>query len=120
MLNSHNLDNQDISPNSNPSDATNFPKPNQTIRIHYTANLSDGTQFDSSRDRDQPITFQLDSGTILPGLEAAIKTMSRGQVARVHIPPEAAYGSEGYPPIVAPNAFLYYDVELISFCTVES
>jgi FKBP-type peptidyl-prolyl cis-trans isomerase len=45
-------------------DATNFPKSGQTVRIHYNAFLADGTQFDSSRAREQPITFKLDAGTV--------------------------------------------------------
>mmetsp|Transcript_22645 Transcript_22645/g.29573 ORF Transcript_22645/g.29573 Transcript_22645/m.29573 type:complete len:105 (+) Transcript_22645:243-557(+) len=60
-----------------------------------------------------------DISQVLPGLEAGIKTMSRGQVAKIEIPPEAAYGSNGYPPIIPPNAILFFEVELISFANVE-
>mmetsp|Transcript_2990 Transcript_2990/g.4118 ORF Transcript_2990/g.4118 Transcript_2990/m.4118 type:complete len:138 (+) Transcript_2990:109-522(+) len=102
-----------------PGDATNFPQLGHTVRIHYTAALADGMQFDSSRARNQPIVFKLGSATVLPGLEAGIKTMSRGQVAKIEIPPEAAYGSNGYPPIIPPNAILFFEVELISFANVE-
>lgn len=129
-------------------DATNFPKPGQTVRVHYVASLADGSQFDSSRARDQPVVFRLGSGTVrtvfkhhetdtvkavctmltfvylrcsqvLPGLEAGVLTMSRGQVAKITIPPGAGYGVQGFPPIVPPNAILNYEVELISFANVE-
>ena len=79
----------------------------------------DGSQFDSSRERDQPIVFKLDSGQVLPGLEAGVRSMSRGQIAKIRLPPEAGYGSAGYLPIVPPNAVLFYEVELISFATVQ-
>ena len=128
-------------------DATNFPQSEQTVRIHYVATLQDGSQFDSSRDRDQPVVFKLDSGQVLPGLEvssfplctpsplfcilsqrslhtlrfllkAGVRSMSRGQIAKIKIPPEAAYGSAGYLPIIPPNATLLYEVELVSFASV--
>ena len=125
-------------------DATNFPQSEQTVRIHYVATLQDGSQFDSSRDRDQPVVFKLDSGQVLPGLEVSsfplctpsplfcilsplapaalsfkgrCRSMSRGQIAKVKIPPEAAYGSAGYLPIIPPNA-TRYEVELVSFASV--
>lgn len=86
---------------------------------HLSGYLSqDGSQFDSSRERDQPIVFKLDSGQVLPGLEAGVRSMSRGQIARIKVPPDAAYGSAGYLPIIPPNATLFYEVELISFASV--
>ena len=100
-------------------DATNFPQTRMTVRIHYVACLADGSQFDSSRARDTPVVFRLGDGSVLPGLEAGVRTMSRGTIAKIQIPPEAAYGAQGFPPIVPPNAMLFYEVELISFANVE-
>jgi FKBP-type peptidyl-prolyl cis-trans isomerase len=101
-------------------DATNFPQTGQSVRIHYVARLADGSQFDSSRVRDQAINFRLGGGMVLAGLEAAVRTMSRGQLAKIQIPPDAGYGAGGFPPIVPPNAVLFYEVELISFANVEA
>ena len=97
-----------------PGDATNFPQLGHTVRIHYVATLTDGTQFDSSRARDQPVFFKLDSGSVIAGLEAGVRTLSRGTIAKITIPPEAGFGEQGFPPIVAPNAVLIYEVKTIS------
>uniref|UniRef100_A0A7S2SVY6 peptidylprolyl isomerase n=1 Tax=Rhizochromulina marina TaxID=1034831 RepID=A0A7S2SVY6_9STRA len=98
-------------------DATNFPQESHTVRLHYVARFKDGTVFDSSRDRDQPITFKLGTGQAIPGLELGVMAMSRGQIAEIVVPPEAGYGATGYLPIIPPNAVLVYEVELISFAT---
>lgn len=95
-----------------PGDATNFPQPGHTVRIHYVATLADGTQFDSSRARDQSVFFKLDSGAVISGLEAGIRTLSRGTIAKITIPPEAGFGDQGFPPIVAPNSVLIYEVSI--------
>lgn len=93
-----------------PGDATNFPQPGNTVRIHYVATLADGTQFDSSRARDQSVFFKLDAGSVIAGLEAGVRTLSRGTIAKITIPSEAGFGDQGFPPIVAPNAVLIYEV----------
>eukprot|EP00968_Pinguiococcus_pyrenoidosus_P009414 scaffold733_cov267-Pinguiococcus_pyrenoidosus.AAC.37 len=87
----------------------------QTVRIHYEGKLSDGTEFDSSRKRGRAFEFTLGSGNVIEGLDRAILQMSRGQRAKVSVPPELAYGSVGYPPVIPPNATLIFEVELMSF-----
>lgn len=66
-------------------------KSGDTVRIHYTGTLTDGTQFDSSDGRD-PLEFTIGSGQIIPGLEKAIPGMEVGEKKRVEIPADEAYG----------------------------
>ncbi len=66
-------------------------KDGDTVRMHYTGTLDDGTQFDSSSGRD-PLEFQLGSGQIIPGLDREVSGMAVGDKKTVTIPPEEAYG----------------------------
>ena len=65
--------------------------PGDTIRMHYTGSLADGTEFDSSRGRD-PLEFQLGSGQIIPGLDSGLQGMAVGETKKVVIEPAEAYG----------------------------
>lgn len=67
-------------------------KAGDTVAIHYTGTLNDGTTFDSSRDRE-PLTFEVGSGQIIPGLDAALPGMAEGDTKTVAIAPEDAYGT---------------------------
>lgn len=67
-------------------------KPGDTLHIHYTGKLDDGTVFDSSEGRD-PLSFELGSGQIIPGLDAGIAGMSVGETRTVRVEPEEAYGA---------------------------
>jgi peptidylprolyl isomerase len=66
-------------------------KTGDTVSIHYTGTLEDGTVFDSSRERD-PLQFEVGSGQIIPGLDSALPGMSEGETKKVTVPPEEAYG----------------------------
>lgn len=66
-------------------------KPGDTVKIHYTGKLPDGTQFDTSSGKD-PLEFELGSGQVIPGFEKAVTGMEVGQTKSVTIPPEEAYG----------------------------
>jgi len=66
-------------------------KPGDTVKIHYTGTLDDGTQFDSSSGRE-PLQFTLGSGQVIPGFEKAVEGMAVGDSKKVNIPPEQAYG----------------------------
>jgi peptidylprolyl isomerase len=66
-------------------------KPGDTLHIHYTGKLDDGTVFDSSEGRD-PLTFELGSGQIIPGLDAGLAGMAVGETRTVRVEPEEAYG----------------------------
>jgi FKBP-type peptidyl-prolyl cis-trans isomerase len=83
-----------------------------TITVHYTGWLDDGTVFDSSVERGQPATFPL-SG-LIPGWQEGIPGMKEGGKRRLVIPPELAYGESGSPPAVPPNAELTFEIEVLS------
>lgn len=62
------------------------------VKVHYTGTLDDGTKFDSSVDRGEPIEFTCDAGQMIPGFDAAVKDMAQGETKNVHIPAAEAYG----------------------------
>ena len=66
-------------------------KPGDTVQIHYTGTLDDGSQFDSSSGRE-PLEFTLGSGQVIPGFDAAVTGLSEGESRTVRIEPEDAYG----------------------------
>ena len=103
-----------------PGDATTYPLHGSFCRIHYVARLvaEDGTvsehAFDSSDRRGAPYDFQIGAGYVLPSVEDAILLMSRGQRVRVVLPPAAAFGAAGHPPVVPSMSTIEFTVELIS------
>ena len=62
------------------------------VKVHYVGTLDDGTKFDSSRDRNEPLAFTCMAGQMIPGFDEAVKDMTVGQIADVHIPAAEAYG----------------------------
>ena len=91
-----------------------------TVRVHYRGALEDGTVFDSSYDRNEPLPFTLGAGEVIKGWDEGIVGMKVGEKKQLRIPPEKAYGAAGvkHPQtgayIIPPNATLIFDVELIS------
>lgn len=88
------------------------PVAGQTATIAYTATLADGTKVDSTVDRGQNLSFRIGASQVIAGLESAVSSMRVGSHRRVTIPPDQAYGAEGLPPSIPPNATLIYDVWL--------
>lgn len=82
------------------------------VSVHYSARLADGTMFDNSYERGEPIVFKLGIGQVIPGWEEGIKLLKKGDKATFNIPPQLAYGENGVGPI-PPNATLTFDVELV-------
>jgi FKBP-type peptidyl-prolyl cis-trans isomerase len=87
---------------------------NSTVRVHYTGWLSSGQKFDSSRDRGQPFDVTLGAGQVIPGWDEGIPGMKVGGRRKLIIPPALAYGDQGSPPTIPPNATLTFTVELLA------
>jgi peptidylprolyl isomerase len=86
----------------------------QTVSVHYTGWLADGTKFDSSLDRGEPLSFTLGVGQMIPGFDEGVLGMKVGGERRLIIPPDLAYGAQGRPPLIPANAELTFDVQLVS------
>jgi len=86
------------------------PSAGDTVKVHYEGKLLDGTVFDSSYERGEPVSFQV--GQVIPGWQEALKMMSVGDTWMVYIPADLAYGSSGQGPI-GPNETLTFKVELL-------
>ena len=95
-----------VEPGSGPS-----PTREDTVKVHYTGRLRDGSVFDSSVDRGEPASFPL--GRVVPCWTEALQTMKVGEKAHITCPPELAYGDRGAPPRIRPGATLAFDVELL-------
>lgn len=86
------------------------PKPTETVKVHYTGTLIDGTVFDSSVQRGEPAEFPLDQ--VIPGWTEGIQKMTKGGKIKLYVPPQLAYGDDGRPSI-PPGSTLIFDVELL-------
>jgi peptidylprolyl isomerase len=89
------------------------PKTGQRVTAHYTGWLEDGTKFDSSLDRGQPLTFVLGLGQVIAGWDEGIATMKVGGKRQLVVPAELAYGEKGASGVIPPNATLIFEVELV-------
>ena len=85
----------------------------KTVSVHYTGKLTDGTKFDSSYDRNQPIDFPLGQGRVIKGWDEGISLLNVGSKATFIIPPDLAYGARGAGGVIPPNATLIFEVELV-------
>lgn len=84
------------------------------LEIHYTAWVEGGNKFDSSYDRDLPFRFQPNQGMVFPGLEEGVQSMRVGGIRQLVIPPDLAFGEQGRPPVIPPNATLIFEIELLT------
>ena len=87
-------------------------KPGDTVVVHYVGKLGDGKMFDSSKSRG-PFEVTGAKGMVIKGWDVGLVGMRGGGVRRLIIPPEEAYGEKGVPPVIPPNATLYFEVELL-------
>ncbi len=89
------------------------PAIGETVLVHYTGTLTDGTKFDSSHDRSQPIAFKLGIGQVIKGWDEGIAKLGIGDQAILVIPPSLGYGERGAGGVIPPNATLIFIVELV-------
>jgi peptidylprolyl isomerase len=89
------------------------PQRGNTVLVHYTGTLEDGTKFDSSRDRDRPFSFKVGTGQVIRGWDEALSLMHVGDRWEVTLPPDLGYGQRGAGGVIPPNATLIFDIELL-------
>lgn len=95
-------------------DRETFPGYGDTLRVHYKGMLADdGTVFDSSMDRNVPFDFKFGKNEVIKGWDEAFSKISLGEKALLYIPAAKAYGAQGAPPKVPPNADLKFEVSLL-------
>lgn len=91
----------------------NTPSPGKQVTVHYTGWLTNGTKFDSSLDSNQPFTFTIGKGEVVPGWDEGVMTMKIGGKRKLVIPPELGYGAAGAGGVIPPNATLVFEVILL-------
>lgn len=89
-------------------------KAGDQIAVHYTGKLADGTVFDTSSKRGEPIQFQLGAGLVIKGWDQGLTRMCIGERRKLTIPPHLAYGSQGAGGVIPGDATLTFEVELVA------
>ncbi len=95
----------------NQGTGTVSPKATDTVKVHYHGTLLNGTVFDSSVERNQPISFPLDR--VIPGWTEGLQLMKVGDKFKFEIPANLAYGADGQGETIPPNSTLVFEVELL-------
>jgi peptidylprolyl isomerase len=90
------------------------PKSGQTVKVHYTGTLEDGTKFESSLDSGQPYSFRIGTSAVIKGWDEGIMTMKVGGKRKLIIPPKLGYGAAGSGSKIPPNATLIFEIELLN------
>ena len=98
-----------------PGKGSSHPHAGDEVTAHYEGRLLDGSRFDSSYARGEPITFRVGTGQVIRGWDEAFLTMKRGERRTLIIPYWLGYGEQGQPPAIPARATLVFDVELVDF-----
>jgi len=88
-------------------------KPGDNVQVHYAGKLTNGTEFDSSFKRGEPLEFPVGTGRVIKGWDEGILLLKEGETATLLIPPAMAYGERGAGGVIPPNAWLIFEVELV-------
>lgn len=88
-------------------------EPGNTVKVHYTGKLLDGTVFDSSVERGEPLAFPIGAGRVIAGWDEGIPLFNVGGKGTLYIPSELAYGTRGFPGSIPPNSVLIFEIEVV-------